>query len=98
MAEIRVYGTEWSPETYRTRQHLELMAVPYRYVDIDEDEAAARQVEQWSDGERKVPAVVLSAAGEEKVLSTPSESRLDEELAQRGLLPLASVTGDLPSE
>lgn len=90
MPEIDLYGTRWHADTNHARKHLEFLNVPYRYVDIDDDEGAARRVEDWNRGDRTIPTIVLDAAGEETVLANPSEAELHEQLAVRGLLPIAA--------
>ena len=91
MPDIDIYGTRWHADTNHTRKHLEFLNVPYRYVDIDDDEAAARQVERWNRGDRTIPTIVLGAAGDETVLANPSEAELHEQLAVRGLLPIGPI-------
>ncbi|MDQ2870000.1 MAG: NrdH-redoxin [Acidobacteriota bacterium] len=89
VAPVVVYGALWCAQSNRTRGHLARMGVSYEF--IDEDDQAAELVEAWNGGERRIPSVVLSAGGDEVVLSVPSDEELDRELASRGLLPLAGA-------
>ncbi len=97
---VVVYGALWCAQTNRTRGHLARMGVPCEFINVDEDDQAAGLVEAWNGGERRIPSVVLSAGGDEVVLSVPSDEELDRELASRGLLPfagaIAAAEPDLP--
>lgn len=57
-AEFTVYGTTWCGGARRVRMFLDERGIPYRWVDIDADEAAARKVESLAGGCRSVPTVV----------------------------------------
>ncbi|MCS7010225.1 MAG: NrdH-redoxin [Anaerolineales bacterium] len=56
--ELLFYGTEWCGMCRATRQFFEQNAVPYRWIDIDKDEEAARFVESVANGFRSVPTIV----------------------------------------
>ena len=97
MSAIEVYGARWSAESNQLLQHLRLLEVPHRYVDIDDDGAAAARVERWNRGERRIPTVVIDPGGEETVLARPASRELDRELSRRGLLPIVPASGE-PTE
>lgn len=94
MPEIEIYAVRWCADSNHARRHLDFLNVPYRYVDIDDDDAAERRVEFWNGGERVVPTIVLGAGGEESVLPNPSERELDEQLSVRGLLPIVPANAE----
>ena len=70
---IKVYGAPWCPDCRRSKQFLGEMRVPYEWIDIDEEPAAARIAQQrprpeagpsgegrfWVCGFSAVPAVPL---------------------------------------
>jgi glutaredoxin len=57
---VVVYGTGWCPDVRRSRALLDSLGVPYRYVDVEEDEQAAEIVRGLQGGRRRVPTVVRS--------------------------------------
>jgi mycoredoxin len=56
--EIILYGTAWCGGTRRARLLLDQHDIPYRWVDIETDEAAARALEGLAGGYRSVPTLV----------------------------------------
>lgn len=56
--EILFYGTEWCGQCRAARQLFERGGIPYRWIDIDKDEEAARFVESVANGFRSVPTIV----------------------------------------
>jgi glutaredoxin len=82
MANITVYGADWCGMTTTTRAHLDKLGVAYRYVNIDNDRAAAAWVASHNKGKEKKPT--LDVDGE--VLSTPSNRQLDKVLAEKGII------------
>jgi mycoredoxin len=56
--EIILYGTAWCGGTRRARLLLDQHDIPYRWVDIETNEAAARAVEGLTGGYRSVPTLV----------------------------------------
>lgn len=98
MSDVEIYGARWCADSNHARRHLDFLNVPYRYLDIDDDDAAARRVERWNRGERVVPTIVLGGGGEESVLRNPSEAELDEQLSARGLLPIVTADPQAPDD
>lgn len=56
--EILFYGTEWCGQCRAARRLFERGGIPYRWIDIDQDEEAARFVESVANGFRSVPTIV----------------------------------------
>jgi mycoredoxin len=56
--EITLYGTEWCGGSRRARQFFDQHNIPYQWVDIDQDDAAARYVQSINGGNRSVPTIV----------------------------------------
>jgi mycoredoxin len=56
--EITIYGTSWCGGSRRARLLFEQYQIPFRWVDIEADEKAARYVESLADGNRSVPTIV----------------------------------------
>lgn len=87
---IRVYGADWCPDTQRTRRQLESLGVAYEYVDVERNDDASRQVEEWNGGRRVTPTVVLptgnvvTGRGDDR-LAAPSNDELEQELRSRGI-------------
>jgi hypothetical protein len=77
---ITVYGAYWCKDTVRTVQYLNGHRIPYVFLDIDSDLAAAGKVMEWNHGNLSTPTLDI----EGRIVNTPS----NEELA--GVLGLAS--------
>jgi len=56
--QITIYGTAWCGGSRRARLLLDEHGIPYRWVDIEADEAAARTLESLNRGYRSVPTIV----------------------------------------
>ncbi len=60
MAEaIKVYGAPWCPDCRRSKQFLGEMRIPYEWVDIDQDPAAAQVVREKNNGKQIIPTIVF---------------------------------------
>jgi mycoredoxin len=75
--EIILYGTSWCGGSRRACQLLDQHNIPYRYVNIDEDEMAAKYVESVNRGFRSVPTIVWPDG---TMLVEPSISELAKKL------------------
>jgi mycoredoxin len=58
-SEIVVYGTPWCGDCHRARRVFAQLAVAYRYVDIEHDEAASHLVLRLIAGMRRVPTITF---------------------------------------
>lgn len=56
--EIIFYGTTWCGNCRRARLLFDQYSIPYRWVDIDKDEKAAKHVESLNHGNRSVPTII----------------------------------------
>ena len=56
---IRVLGTMWSPESHETKDFLALNSLPYRWLDVEEDDAAKALLKAVEADEDKLPVLVL---------------------------------------
>jgi len=81
-APVVVYGTRWCAATQMVRRFLDRLGIPYEYVDLDLDPAAARRVAWLTGGYVSHPTV--SVAGE--VLVEPTLGELEWALARAGLI------------
>jgi mycoredoxin len=75
---IVVYGTSWCPDCRRAQRVLDSNGVPYRYVNIEQDEEAAEYVVQVNRGNRSVPTIVFPDGS---ILVEPSNSQLQAKLS-----------------
>jgi mycoredoxin len=82
MQQVDIYGTDSCEDTQNTIHHLDQEGVPYEYINIDSDPAAADWVKRQNDGKQKTPTVKVG----ELVMSVPSTGQLDTALRTRGLL------------
>ncbi|MEI8165731.1 MAG: glutaredoxin domain-containing protein [Chloroflexales bacterium] len=76
---IIMYGTNWCPDCHRAQRVFELNKVPFTYINIENDEAAAAYVVQLNHGRRSVPTIVLPDGA---ILVEPSNMELQQKLVQ----------------
>ena len=82
MLGVKVYGAEWCGDTRRTRELLDGLGVAYDYVDVEQDEGAARWVREHNGGKERKPTVDVAG----QVLSVPTEHELVAALREMGLM------------
>jgi len=75
---IIIYTSTWCPDCRRTKSFLKARGVPYREINIEEDESAEEIVMRANDGKRKVPT--LEAGGRYFACSPFDPAQLAEEL------------------
>lgn len=73
-----VYGTRWCADCLRTRRYLESHAIPFQWIDIDQNKDAERFVIVTNHGNRSVPTIIFPDGS---ILVEPSNLRLKEKLA-----------------
>ncbi len=84
--QITVYGTVWCPDCKRSKAFLGEQRVQYQWVDIEQDEEAAKYVEQVNNGRRTVPTIVCRDGS---ILVEPTNAEL---AAKLGLIMKAERT------
>lgn len=77
---IRVAGALWSPGCHRVKDFLARNRIPYRWLDVEKDEAAREMVEALAEGRMRLP-VVFFPDGE--VLVEPDNRLLAERCGLR---------------
>ena len=82
---ITFYGADWCGDSRRSQTLLDRLAIPYTFVDVDEDAAAAAWAARQNGGRRRIPTIALGAAG--PVLIEPTDPDLTDALDRAGLLP-----------
>jgi len=92
---IKVYGAPWCPDCRRSKQFLGEMRVPYDWIDIDGDPAAAGLVRQKNDGKQIIPTIIFPDGS---LLAEPSNSELARKLgltlkAERSFYDLVIIGG-----
>ncbi len=94
--EIVMYSrTRSCPYTRIAKRTLERRGVPYREIDIDRDEEAARRVEAWT-GFRSVPTLVVARPGEDVPYAPPAP--LPEGASPKGVDRGTMITEPLAGE
>ena len=78
MDEITVYATSWCGDCHRARRVLDRHGASYRWIDLDEDEDATREVIRINRGRRTVPTILFPDGS---VLVEPTDAELSEKLA-----------------
>lgn len=74
---ITVYGAHWCPDCRRSKQFLGEHQIPYKWVDIEQDEASEQYVLEINNGKRIVPTIEFSDGS---ILVEPSNAELAQKL------------------
>ena len=74
MPTVTLYSAPWCGYCRIAKRFLDDQQVPYIELDIDQDEEAAKRVEQWNHGDRIIPTVDVDGT----VLTNPSPTQLRE--------------------
>lgn len=77
-AEVVIYGTRWCAMTQTVRRYFDRRGIPYRYVDLDNNPQAVRQLQWLTGGYANHPTVYING----EVLIEPSLRELDWALSQ----------------
>ncbi|HWS50563.1 MAG TPA: glutaredoxin domain-containing protein [Microbacterium sp.] len=56
-SDLRVYGADWCRDCRRTKSQLTELAIPFEYIDVEADPAAADEARRIS-GRINIPVVV----------------------------------------
>ncbi|MDP9342848.1 MAG: NrdH-redoxin [Actinomycetota bacterium] len=78
MDEIVVYGAPWCGDCRRAQRVLDRHGAPYRYIDVDDDPEAAREVIRINRGLRSIPTILFPDGS---VLIEPTDPELAAKLA-----------------
>jgi mycoredoxin len=74
---ILIYGADWCGDCRRSKQLLERLGVPYRWIDVEHDPDKAEEARRIG-GSNRIPVIVLS---DQSVLVEPTDAELEEKLA-----------------
>jgi mycoredoxin len=80
---IKFYATTWCGDCRRAKRWLDEHHIPYDYINIEEDEAAAAYVIEVNHGLRSVPTIVFPDGS---ILVEPSNRQLAEKLSSQGVV------------
>ena len=72
MPTVTLYSAPWCGYCRLAKRFLDAQQVPYIEIDIDQDEEAAKRVEQWNNGDRIIPTLDIDGT----VLTNPSPTQL----------------------
>lgn len=74
---IIVYGAHWCPDCRRSKQFLGEHQIPYKWVDIEQDEAGEKYVLKINNGKRIIPTIEFADGS---ILVEPSDAALAQKL------------------
>ena len=77
---IIVYATDWCGDCRRARKFFDKHRIPYRWINIDNDEQGERFVKETNQGNRSVPTIVLPDG---RILVEPSNQQLVETFSSK---------------
>jgi mycoredoxin len=72
MPSVTLYSAPWCGYCRVAKRFLDEQQVPYLEINIDEDEEAAKRVEQWNNGNRIIPTLDIDRT----ILTNPSPTQL----------------------
>ena len=75
-ASVTLYSAPWCGYCRIAKRFLDEQGVAYTEINIDEDEEAARRVEQWHNGNRTIPTLDIDGT----ILTNPPPARMREVL------------------
>ncbi len=73
-----MYSTQWCGDCRNVKRMLRERNISYQEIDIDQSDAAARQVIEWSGGRRVIPTILIEreSTGSRVILHNPPMSQL----------------------
>ena len=74
---VTIYVTDECEDTLASRMHLDSRGMTYRYVNIETDAEAKKQVEDWNSGSQRTPTIVVQDDVYKRILSVPTNEELD---------------------
>ena len=74
---VTVYGAYWCPDCRRSKKFLGEQFIPYRWVDIEQDQEAEAYVLQRNDGKRIIPLILFE---DDTFLVEPTNAQLARKL------------------
>lgn len=74
---IRVFGAPWCPDCKRSKQFLGEQRIPYDWIDIEQDEAGRKYVQQVNDGKQIIPTILFADGS---ILVEPTNAELARKL------------------
>jgi glutaredoxin-like protein len=77
LTKIKIYGTNWCPDTARARQCLNKHGISFTWCDIEQDKQGCGFVEQVNGGRRRVPTIVFPDGS---ILVEPTNSELEKKI------------------
>jgi len=80
---ITIYATEWCGDCRRARKFFDKHGMPYRWVDIDDDEKAEQFVKRANKGMRSVPTIIFPDGD---ILVEPSNAQLERKLDIKNII------------
>ena len=74
---IKFYGATWCSDCRRSKTYLDEKNIPYEYINIDEVEGAAEEIEKINNSLKSIPTIVFPNG---KILVEPSNQELQKAL------------------
>ncbi|MGE3536799.1 MAG: glutaredoxin family protein [Candidatus Tectimicrobiota bacterium] len=72
MPNVILYSAPWCGYCRITKRFLDEQQVPYTEINVDEDAAAAKRVEEWNNGNRIIPTLDIDGT----LMTNPSQAQL----------------------
>ncbi len=93
-AAVTVYGADWCEDTRRARRLLRRLAIPHRYLNVDDDLEALATATGLASGVRRTPIVEVRG----QALVEPSNAVLTTALVGAGILQADEVDQRLDAQ
>ena len=74
--QITIYGAYWCPDCRRSKQFLGEFQIPYRWVNIEEDQAGEQYVLAKNGGKRTIPTIEFADGARARLLGDQPARRI----------------------
>ena len=68
MQKITMYSTQWCADCRNAKRFLTCAGITFDEVDIDQNNAAAKQVIDWSGGRRVIPTFYITTENDQPII------------------------------
>ena len=82
---IKVYGAPWCPDCTRAKQFFGEHRIQYEWIDVDNNPAAMRYIQEVNEGKQIIPTIVFEDGS---ILVEPTNAELASKL---GIAPRAGA-------
>jgi len=76
---IKIYGADWCPDCHRSKNYLEQLQIPFRWINVDQNDEAQAYVREMNDNKLIIPTILFPDG---TVMVEPSNAQLSRKIKQ----------------